>query len=79
MPESALSFFLLLKKKGKKKGFRQGNCGLRRTLELLFEALMLIMSQREHQKASDLTDASAGPVLVSEVQMIHLLGGKVRD
>lgn len=40
---------------------------------------MLIMSQKEHHKTSDLTDASAGPVLVPEVQMIHLLGGKVRD
>lgn len=37
------------------------------------------MSQRELQKTSDLRDASTGLVSVSEVQMIHLLGGKVRD
>lgn len=49
-----------------------------RTLEL-FEALMVIMSQREHQKTSDPRGASAWSVFLSEVQMIHLLEGKVRD
>lgn len=44
---------------------------MRRTLELL-----LIMSQQELQKTSDLRDASARLVLVSEVQMIHLLWRK---
>lgn len=62
-----LQFLLIAVKK-------KGSCGMRRTLELL-----LIMSQQELQKTSDLRDASAGPVLVSEVQMIHLLGGKVMD
>lgn len=46
---------------------KKGSCGMRRTLELL-----LIMSQQELQKTSDLRDASARLVLVSEVQMIHL-------
>lgn len=49
-----------------------------RTLEL-FEALMVIISQREHQKTSDPRGASAWSVFLSEVQMIHLLEGKVRD
>lgn len=53
---------------------KKGSCGTSRTLELL-----LIMSQQELQKTSDLSDASAGLVSVSEVQMIHLLGGKVMD
>ena len=57
--------FIAVKKKG-------SGTEATKTLELLFEAPMLIMSQREQQKTLDLREATARPVYMSEVQMIQL-------